>query len=64
MRALFKLEFNFDLKQPVNQWISIVFLGCLTMLVLLYYFTAKANLAGENISRGTRSAIEALKSIE
>ncbi len=59
MRALLKVEMNFDLKQPVNQWISIVFLGCLTLVVVISYLAFKAEDAGKNIS--TISYTELLK---
>lgn len=53
MKALLKVEMNFNLNQPVNQWIGIVFLGCLTLLTVMYYFTHKAEDVGANISNAS-----------
>jgi hypothetical protein len=50
MKALLKIEMNFNLRQPINQWIGIVFLGCLTLLVVMYYFAHKAEAVGSNLS--------------
>ncbi len=57
MRAFLKIEMNFDLKQPVNQWISIVFLGCLTLLVVITFLSYKAEAIGKNITTTSYSEL-------
>ncbi len=37
-----------ELKQPVNQWICIAFIGVLTFWIVLYYFTQKAEIVAES----------------
>lgn len=48
--GMFRVDLRFDLRQPVNQWLGIALLGCITVLVLLYYFTHKAFAIAGNIS--------------
>lgn len=37
-----------ELKQPVNQWICLAFIGVLVFWIVLYYFTQKAEIAAES----------------
>jgi len=37
-----------EIKQPVNQWLCIAFLGVFCFWTLLFYFTEKAKAIGEN----------------
>lgn len=48
--GLFRLDVRFDLRQPVNQWLSIVLLGCMALSVMLFYFTHNALEVADNIA--------------
>ena len=39
-----------EMKQPVNQWLCIAFLGLLCFWTVLYYFTESAQAVGENFA--------------
>ncbi len=44
-----------EAKQPVNQWISIAFIGVFCFWTVLYYFTEKAQAIGQNYVAGIES---------
>jgi hypothetical protein len=39
-----------EMKQPVNQWLCIAFLGIWCFWIVFYYTTQKAQLIGENFT--------------
>jgi hypothetical protein len=39
-----------ELKQPVNQWLCIAFMGVLFFWTALYYFTSKAEAVGKTFN--------------
>ena len=44
-----------ELKQPVNQWLCIAFVGVLCFWTLLYYFTQKVQAIGESFNTADAS---------
>lgn len=38
----FELQIRFDLSQPVNQWLCLLLLGCVTLSIVLFYFASQA----------------------
>jgi hypothetical protein len=46
-----------ELKQPVNQWICIAFVGVLCFWVVLYYFTEKTKIIAEGYSLSSAASI-------
>lgn len=46
-----------ELKQPVNQWLCIAFIGLFCFWTVLYYFTQKAQLVAETYSANMMSRI-------
>jgi hypothetical protein len=42
-----------ELKQPVNQWLCIGFMGVFCFWTLLYYFTQKTQIIGESYAADT-----------
>ena len=38
----FELQIRLDLSQPVNQWLCVLLLGCITLSVVLFYFATQA----------------------
>jgi hypothetical protein len=45
-----------ELKQPVNQWICIAFLGVFCFWLVLYYFTEKTRIIGDTYAAPNVSA--------
>ena len=45
-----------EIKQPVNQWICIAFLGVWCFWIVLYYMTSKAVFIGESYAAPNLSA--------
>ena len=39
-----------ELKQPVNQWLCIAFLGVFCFWTVLYYFTSRAEAVGKTFN--------------
>ncbi len=48
--------FNLDLKQEVNQWLCIAFIGVWCFAVVFYYFIRQAEAVGENWNGNNASA--------
>lgn len=46
-----------ELKQPVNQWICIAFIGVWCFWIVLYYVTQKAEITGEKYVATTGVAV-------
>ncbi|GEM_PF-1494052 len=47
-----------EMRQPVNQWLCIAFLGVFCFWTLLYYFTQKTQLIGESYASDTNYFIQ------
>ena len=39
-----------EMKQPVNQWLCIAFIGVFCFWTMLYYFVQKADAVGKNFA--------------
>ena len=39
-----------EMRQPVNQWLCVAFMGVLCFWTLLYYFVQKAQAVGKNFN--------------
>lgn len=48
-----------ELRQPVNQWLCIAFVGLWFFWIMLYYFTQKAQIIGESYSK--MNVVEVIK---
>lgn len=48
--GMFRIDIRFDLRQPINQWLCIVFLGCVAIAILIYYFTHNAIAIAEELN--------------
>ena len=48
-----------ELKQPVNQWLCIAFMGVLCFWVVLYYMTERAAIIAESYTANTVAGIAA-----
>lgn len=46
-----------ELKQPVNQWLCIAFIGVWAFWIMLYHFTDKAQAFGKNLQQLTPAEI-------
>ena len=49
-----------EMKQPVNQWICIAFMGVLCVWVVIYYLNNRIQAIGENYSTASLSGLQAL----
>jgi hypothetical protein len=48
-----------ELRQPVNQWLCIIFLGLLCFWTLVYYFTNKAEAVSDRYVNERAAALNA-----
>ena len=50
-----------EMKQPVNQWICIAFLGVWTFWFMLFYVVGKTKEIGDNYSYNSVPTVESLR---
>lgn len=48
------------IKEPVNQWICIAFMGVLCFWVVIYYLNNRIQTIGENYNKASLSGLQAL----
>lgn len=62
MNNSFRLASISDLKNPVNQWICIAFMGVLCFWVVLYYFVNRTQAVGNTLLQSpSMTSIENLR---
>lgn len=58
----FRLLSVADLREPVNQWLCIAFIGLVSFWVVLYYFVNRTEAVGNNlIQNPSTTSLESLQ---